>query len=404
MTQGSLAILHAAPLQFKSGAVFHLYRQDSNFLYLTGWNEDDSIAIIEKTGPNLGDYSFRLFVKPKNPAEEQWSGYRNGVQAAEDVFNADEAYDIAKADTLLPEILKSAKLVYTDINGVRPNRGITNTLSRIFTKAPTPAKTPLFPVMNKLRAIKSPAEIANMRRAGQISGRAITDAMCRTWTQEKNLHAFLDYQFTMNGCDGPAYIPVVAGGERANCIHYTVNNNTFRDGEFILVDAGGEYGTYVTDISRTWPVNGKFTPAQRDLYEAVLSVQRTSVSLCRANANLSLEDIHHNTTRNLVDALSSIGFAVNMSNIGHLFPHHVGHYIGLDVHDVPGYSRREVLRRGHCVTIEPGVYVPDDERWPVHFRGMGVRIEDSVCVDGESPYILSTEAVKEVSDIEALRP
>ena len=402
MTDGSVAVLHAASLQYKSGAVFHPYRQESNFLWLTGWNEDDSIAIIEKTGPQLGDYTFRMFVKRKNPQEEQWSGYRNGIQAAQDVFNADEAYGIERAETMLPQILNSAKLVYADF---QPTKGLANNpVYRFFSKRESgPAKTPLFPVMNKLRSIKSPAEVANMRRAGQISGRAITEAMRQPWTREKDLHAFLDYQFTINGCDGPAYIPVIAGGERGNCIHYTVNNNTLKEDEFILIDAGGEYGTYITDISRTWPASGKFTAAQRDLYEAVLKVQRTGVALCRESASLSLEDIHGVTVRGLVDELRAIGFNVDMGNIGQLFPHHVGHYIGLDVHDCPGYSRRERLRRGHCVTIEPGVYVPRDDRWPKYFQGMGVRIEDSVCVDDDTPYILSAEAVKEVNDIEALR-
>ena len=401
MTDGSVAILHAASLQYKSGAVFHPYRQESNFLWLTGWKEGDAVAVIEKTGPQLGDYSFRMFVKRKDPREEQWSGFRNGTEAAEDVFNADEAYGIEQAETVLPKIIESAKLVYTDI---QQSKGLEHhPVFKFFHRSSGPAQTPLYPVMNRLRAIKSPAEVANMRLAGQISGRAITDAMRRPWAKEKDLHAFLDYQFTINGCDGPAYIPVIAGGVRGNCIHYTVNDNTFKDGEFILIDAGGEYGTYITDISRTWPVSGKFTPAQRDLYEAVLRVQRTSVSLCRESANMSLEDIHGVTVRGLVDQLCSIGLDVNMSTIGLLFPHHVGHYIGLDVHDCPGYSRREKLRKGHCVTIEPGVYVPNDERWPAHFRGMGVRIEDSICVDKDSPFILSTEAVKEIKDIEALR-
>ncbi|PNY26853.1 Intermediate cleaving peptidase 55 [Tolypocladium capitatum] len=401
MAEGGVAVLHAASLQYKSGAVFHPYRQESNFLWLTGWNEADAVAVVEKTGPKWGDYVFRMFVKRKDPREEQWSGYRNGIEAAEDVFNADEARPIESAETVLPRMLESAKLVYADVQGAQAS---SSSLWKFFAgKDLDPAKTPLYPVMNKLRVVKSPAEVANMRKAGQISGRAITEAMRRPWTKEKDLHAFLDYQFITNGCQGPAYIPVVAGGERANCIHYTVNNNTFREGEFILIDAGGEYGTYITDISRTWPVSGKFTAAQRDLYEALLRVQRTSVSLCRESARMSLEDIHGVTARGLVDQLKAIGFDVSMGSIDQLFPHHVGHYIGLDVHDCPGFSRRETLRRGHCVTIEPGVYVPDDERWPKHFRGMGIRIEDSVCVDEESPYILSTEAVKEVDDIEALR-
>ncbi|KAF7548774.1 hypothetical protein G7046_g8553 [Stylonectria norvegica] len=404
MTEGSVAVLYAASLQFKSGAVFHPYRQESNFLWLTGWNEADAVAVIEKTGPNWGDYNFHMFVQPKDPRAEQWSGYRNGIDAARDIFNADEAHSIDTVEATLPKILESARLVYAD---VQPSRGSpANWLWKFFSgrEAPRPTRTPLYSVMNKLRVIKSPAEVANMRRAGQISGRAITEAMRRPWTREKDLHAFLDYEFAVNGCDGPAYIPVVAGGERANCIHYTVNNSALKEDELILIDAGGEYGTYITDISRTWPASGKFTPAQKDLYEAVLRVQRTSVSLCREDAGLSLEDIHGATARGLVDQLRDLGFDVSMSNIDQLFPHHVGHYIGLDVHDCPGYSRRQVLKRGHCVTIEPGVYVPaGDERWPKAFRGMGVRIEDSVCVDDSSPYILSVEAVKEVADIEALR-
>ncbi|KAF4122190.1 hypothetical protein GMORB2_7783 [Geosmithia morbida] len=405
LTDGGVAILHAASLQYKSGAVFHPYRQESNFLWLTGWNEEDAVAVIERTGPNLGDYAFRMFVRPKDPREEQWSGYRNGVEAAEDIFNADEALSIDQVDTMLPKMLSSAKLVYTD-SARTTTATPTNPISRLVSGSSAPPRTSLSSVVHKLRAIKSPAEIANMRLAGQMSGRAITEAMRRPWRREKDLHAFLDYQFISNGCDGPAYIPVVAGGERANCIHYTVNNSTIDadTNDLILVDAGGEYGTYITDISRTWPASGKFTPAQRDLYQAVLRVQRTGVALCRRSANMSLDDIHRITVRGLIDELRPLGFtSLDTSSINQLFPHHVGHYIGLDVHDCPGYSRRETLRKGHCVTIEPGIYVPDDARWPKHFRGMGVRIEDSVAVDEESAFVLSTEAVKEVSDIEALR-
>lgn len=386
-------------MQFKSGAVFHPYRQESNFFWLTGWEEPESIAVIEKTGPNFGDYTFRMFVKPKHPKEEQWTGYRNGVQAAEDIFNADEALSIDTARSLLPDLVAAATSVYADT----PNSNTSISSWRDVMGNSRANTSPLSPLMNRLRAIKSHAEVANMRRAGQISGRAITEAMRRPWLKERDLHAFLDYQFITNGCEGSAYIPVIAGGERANCIHYTVNNNVINKDEFILVDAGGQYGTYITDISRTWPASGKFSDAQRDLYQAVLNVQRTSVALCRESARMSLEDIHSITARGLLDQLKGLGFDVTSATLDQLFPHHVGHYIGLDVHDCPGYSRRELLRRGHCITIEPGVYVPDDEKWPAAFRGMGVRIEDSICIDADSPYILTTEAVKEIPDIEALR-
>lgn len=262
---------------------------------------------------------------------------------------------------------------------------------------------PLQPLINQIRIIKSEAEIANMRIAGKISGRAYTNAMRRQWTKEKDLAAFLDYEFKIGGCEASAYVPVVAGGKNALSIHYVRNDDVLQDGELVLVDAGGEYGGYITDITRTWPITGKFSDAQRDLYEAILKVQRSSISLCRESANVSLDKIHQITEQGLKDALRQLGFDMSKDALYALFPHHVGHYIGLDVHDCPGYPRNGPLKAGQCVTVEPGIYVPDDERWPKHFRGIGIRIEDSVCVQDDSPLILTTEAVKEIVDIEALR-
>jgi intermediate cleaving peptidase 55 len=227
--------------------------------------------------------------------------------------------------------------------------------------------------------------------------------MRRSWTSEKDLAAFLEYSYQTSGLDGQAYIPVVAGGSKGLLIHYVLNNAPLKADELVLVDAGGEYGTYITDITRTWPVSGKFSPAQRDLYNAVLTAQRSSISLCRASANLTLDQLHSITERALREQLDLLGFDLGGNAMDVLFPHHVGHYIGLDVHDVPGYPRNVVLKEGHCITIEPGVYVPDDERFPAHFRGLGIRIEDSVAVGDDNPLILTTEAVKEVDDIEALR-
>ncbi|KAM7207527.1 Peptidase M24, structural domain containing protein [Naviculisporaceae sp. PSN 640] len=404
LPENGIAILPSAELKYRSGAVFYPFRQESNFLYLTGFLEQESLAVIQKTGNKLGDYIFHLFCRPKDARAEQWSGPWSGLQAAEDVFNADKAYDIKRMDTLLPPILRSASRVYTDLN-LNPSAGqsLNPIASVIRSVTPLSSITPLQPLVNVQRAIKSPAEIANMRHAGKVSGRAITSAMRQSWTSEKDLHAYLDYAFTKDGCDGPAYVPVVAGGSRGCMIHYVHNTAALKQDEMVLVDAGGEYGTYITDISRTWPVNGKFSPAQKDLYEAVLTVQRLGVSLCRESANMSLDQIHRATEAGLREQLTRLGFDLSGNAMDVLFPHHVGHYVGLDVHDVPGYGRSIPLRQGHCVTIEPGIYVPDDEKFPRHFRGLAVRIEDSVCVDETGPLVLTTEAVKEVVDIEALR-
>lgn len=396
-------ILRSADVKYRSGAVFHAFRQESNFLYLTGFSEPESLAVLRKTGDAQGDYIFHLLCRPKDPRTEQWNGPWSGVDAAQDVWNADEAGDIGRADAILADALKGVETVFTDAEHTR-HGSETSFGSMIRQAAPHISSfSPLRPHINPLRAIKSPAEITNMRHAGQESGRAITAAMRRSWASEKELAAFLEYSYQMSGLDGQAYIPVVAGGPRGTLIHYVLNNARLKSDELVLVDAGGEYGTYITDITRTWPVSGKFSPPQRDLYTAVLKAQRSSVSLCRASANLTLDQLHGITERALRQELAQLGFDLGGNVMDTLFPHHVGHYIGLDVHDVPGYPRNVSLKEGHCITIEPGVYVPDDERFPQHFRGLGVRIEDSIAVGDDNPLILTTEAVKEIEDIEALR-
>lgn len=413
LPDGAVAVLPAAEVKYRSGAVFYPFRQESNFLYLTGFSEPHALAVIRKTGPSYGDYTFHLFCRPKDAFAEQWSGPWSGLRAAEDVFNADEAGDIHDAAALLPPLVRDATRVFTDAPLRSQSSPDASPLAAALRSLPVTLPTsPLQPHVNALRAVKSPAEVANMRHAGRVSGRAITSAMRRQWAAEHDLHAYLAHAFTLDGLAGPAYVPVVAGGRRGRMIHYVQNTALLERGETVLVDAGGEYGWYITDITRTWPVDGRFTAAQRDLYEAVLRAQKASLALCRASAGLSLDEVHRAAERTLQDELARLGFDFGRTGLlrggtsdlmSVLFPHHVGHYVGLDVHDVPGYPRSVPLRAGHCITIEPGVYVPDDERFPKHFRGMAVRIEDSVCVDDDSYIILTAEAVKEVTDIEALR-
>lgn len=400
----AIAILASSDTKYRSGAVFYEFHQESNFFYLTGFNEPDAVAVIQRNG---ADYKFNLFLRPKDPKAEQWDGARSGEQAALDVFNADESGDINQLHTLLPPLISGATEVYTDIakcSGFGRFFRSQDSPPNDFQKMIKDSKVkPLRSFMNELRIMKSEAEIANMRLAGKYSGRAFTNAMRQQWTKEKDLGAFLDFDFKIQGCDTTAYVPVIAGGKNALSIHYVRNDDVLRNDQIVLVDAGGEYGGYIADITRSWPVNGKFSDAQRDLYEAILKVQRSSISLCTEAANMTLDKIHQITERGLKEALQQLGFDMSGNALDVLFPHHVGHYIGLDVHDCPGYTRSVSLKSGHCVTVEPGIYVPDDERWPVHFRGIGIRIEDSVCVQEDSPLVLTTEAVKEIVDIEALR-
>ncbi|KAL8925267.1 MAG: hypothetical protein Q9208_003557 [Pyrenodesmia sp. 3 TL-2023] len=410
LPRDGVALLAASELKFRSGSVFYEFHQDSDFFYLTGFNEPKAVAVIGRASGE-GDHAFHLFVRAKNPKVEQWEGSRSGTQAALDVFNADETGDIEDIEKNLSRIVGDASEVYTDASPSTPS----SAFDRLFSSRPASKSEglrkildhttvkPLRPLLNDLRNIKSDAEVANMRKVGQASGRAFTDAMRQAWTTEKDLHAFLEYTFKRKGCDTSAYVPVVAGGKNASQIHYVRNDDVLHDSDLVLADAGGEYGNYITDITRTWPVSGTFTPSQKDLYNAVLATQRKCISLCRANASNSLDQLHQTAEGMLKESLIQLGFDMSGDALETLFPHHLSHYIGLDVHDTPGQSRKAPLVAGQCVTVEPGVYVPDTERWPAAFRGMGIRIEDSICVQEEHPLVLTTEAVKEVDDIEALR-
>ncbi|KAK5710605.1 aminopeptidase [Elasticomyces elasticus] len=385
LPRNSVAILAASDVKYRSGAVFHEYHQEPNFFYLTGFTEPEAVAVIEKGSSDV-EYTFHLFVRPKDDRSELWDGARSGVQAAQDVFNADEAWNIDDVGNKLPNLIRDTRSVFTDIGGSGARKsafsrfiaGSDPKLDGLAKLLQNANLKPLRPVMNELRVSKSEAELDCMRRAGSISGAVITEAMRNSYRTEKQLWADLAYGFKTQGLDGEAYVPVVAGGRHALSIHYVRNDDVLRDGEVVLVDAGGEYGGYITDITRTWPVNGRYTAAQRDMYNMILRAQQSCISLCREDADMSLDKLHRVAEDSLRNGLKDLGFDVSSNALDVLFPHHVGHYIGLDVHDAPGYPRTDRLLENQCITIEPGIYVPHDDRWPEHFRGLGIRIEDAL--------------------------
>ncbi|KAK5113225.1 hypothetical protein LTR62_003561 [Meristemomyces frigidus] len=409
LPKDSIAILAASDLKYRSGAVFYEFHQDPNFFYLTGFSEPESIAVIEK-GTSDVEYTFHLFVRPKDEKAELWDGARSGVQAAQDVFNADEAGSIDEASRKVSDIIGSAKMVYSDIGyGSRKSTfqrfvsGSNPKVDGLAKMLQTANVRPLRPLLNELRVDKSEAELNCMRRAGAVSGAVITEAMKTGYRTEKQLWADLACGFRTQGLDGEAYVPVIAGGQNALSIHYVRNDQQLQDGDIVLVDAGGEYGGYITDITRTWPVSGKYTAAQRDMYEMILQVQKSCISLCREDALMSLDRLHRVAEDGLRSGLKDLGFETRGNALEVLFPHHVGHFIGLDVHDAPGHPRTDPLKENQCITIEPGIYVPDNDRWPEHFRGLGIRIEDSVRIGKEQVEVLTSAAVKDVQEIEALR-
>ncbi|KAK7207951.1 metallopeptidase [Myxozyma melibiosi] len=410
---GSAAILVGNEIKYRSGAVFYEFHQNPDFFYLTGFNEPLAVAVIEK--PVEDDYVFHMFVQPKDEKKELWEGPRTGTQGAIDVFNADEAGDIAHVRNFLDKIVKRANTIYIDLPSsashvstfFTPPAKRATTASSIVELMKAHSKKshqikPLGAIVESLRAVKSRSEFAVMREAGRISGRAITKAYGERFTKEADLSAYLDYAFKIGGCEKPGYVPVVAGGKNALGIHYTRNDDLLNDGEMVLIDAGGQYGGYSADISRAWPVNGKFTDVQRDLYQAVLNVEKACIKLCTPSH--SLESIHRASVEYFAVELRNIGFNVSLHQLqAILYPHYVGHHLGLDVHDCPTVSRRIPLVPGNVITIEPGIYVPyGDERFPRQFWGIGIRIEDNVYVDDDGlPVVTSVEAAKEVVDVEA---
>lgn len=406
-----------------SGSVFYHFQQDTDLYYLTGWLEPDSVAVIEKVADNRNDDDvvFHMLVPPKSPATELWEGARTGLEGAYDYFNADEVVEINRLDAYLKGIVKRNDHIYFDSKskGAKLSKfgnffslGYHRQSDSIDEMLRGKSVKSLKLVLAQHRAIKSPAEIKVMHKAGQISSRAFNTAMAQVslepFVTEKLLAKYLEYAFVRGGCDREAYIPVVASGPNALTIHYTRNDDILYKDETVFVDAGGKLGGYCADISRTWPnsPNG-FSDPQRDIYTAVLNTNRICIDQCNENYGMSLHDVHELSVTTLLLELRSLpGFSnLSRSDVSReLFPHYIGHHLGLDLHDTPSVSRFGRLRKGNVITIEPGIYVPYNDKWPKHYQGIGVRVEDDIVVGSTPSDILNLTSLcaKEVADVELL--
>ncbi|KAH3662335.1 hypothetical protein OGAPHI_005587 [Ogataea philodendri] len=415
MPAQSLAILPGNTVKYASGAVFYHFQQNNDLFYLSGWQEPDSVLLLEKPNDNPDSVIFHMIVPPKDANAELWEGTRTGVDGVQEIFNADRATDNRNLHSYLRPLLNNYSKVLYDFDSQKKSL-----FNRVFSSRdkPPPSRetietllreancqiSSLSKYVTEMRKVKSNAELRVMRMAGKISGRAYNQAYAKRFRSEKGLHAYLEYRFISGGCDKSAYIPVVAGGTNALCIHYTRNDQLFKGDELVLVDAAGSLGGYCADISRTWPVSGKFTPAQAELYQAVLNVERKCIELCTQRQGLGMSDLHDESVRFMTAELRNCGFhgVSSYEVMRHLYPHYIGHNLGLDVHDVPGHARGASFVKGQVVTVEPGVYVPDDPRWPKHFRGLGIRVEDDVAVGDDNYVVLTAEAAKEIVDIETI--
>ncbi|EGF81074.1 hypothetical protein BATDEDRAFT_19533 [Batrachochytrium dendrobatidis JAM81] len=405
----SAAVVPGYGLRYVSNGIFYPFHQSTNFLYLTGFNEPDAGCVIAIVNTSK-NHTFTMFVQPADRDTEIWDGPRAGIQGSTTHFGADDAKKVDTFESYLIALdqSKCISTIYSDLplTVSKPVSLIEGTHIKTLSASAT---HPLTNMIDRMRLKKSSAEIALMREAGRISGRSFVKAMKFTnpGVTEHQIMAVLEFQSRIQGASGLAYVPVVAGGQNALTLHYVQNQQLLKDGDLLLVDAGAEYGGYVSDITRTWPVNGKFSESQRNIYDIVLQTQKHLISKCCEASNITLDELQRETIVLFCEKLSKLfGRNIGFAEMNRLYPHHVGHWLGMDVHDTPTIRRTTKLTEGMVVTIEPGLYIPDSASYPESYRGIGIRIEDDVVVGGpstgNSPIILSVEAPKEIVDIEAV--
>ncbi|GAA6031071.1 hypothetical protein JCM8097_003990 [Rhodosporidiobolus ruineniae] len=426
LEDGATVVIAGGKTLYMTQNIFYRFRQRSNFWYLTGFEEPDSALILQKDSSAKG-YRMTLFVRPKDSYDELWNGARSGIEGACEVFGADEAIDSAQFGARLRSLLSSSTgPVYTDLPHVSPSSHSRVRHSRSagrsfldYLSGSTPARSEVDELhealgkkelrsasreVEKLRLIKSEAEIKVMRRAADISCAAHSKVMRLTQPgmSEHTIVANFEHHCALAGSPRPAYVPVCGSGTQAQTIHYIENNRRVKEGEMVLIDAGCEFGGYASDITRTYPVSGTFSTAQAHLYEAVLRVVKHTTTFCRASANLTLEELHRISVDATRTELRDLGFNLRPGDLERvLYPHFVSHPIGVDLHDTMSFTRDEKIRAGMVITIEPGLYVPSSSNFPKGFQNQAVRIEDEVVVGADDFVVLSVDAPKELIDVEA---
>ena len=414
----SIAIIATSPVALRNRDADYKFRADSSFFYLTGFAEPEAVAVIETFESIDEGYTYSLFCRERNREMEIWNGYRAGVDGAVDDYEADEAYAIDLLDEeIIEKLLDKQKLFYrigqqADFDA-RVAKWIAQASgeSRKGTSAPA-HMIQLDRILDEMRLHKSEKEIKLMQLASNISAEAHTRAMqtVKPGMMEYALEAELNYVFGKNGCV-PSYNSIVGGGENGCILHYVENDKELKDGDLVLIDAACEYQLYASDITRTFPVNGKFSPEQKALYELVLKAQLAAIDAVRVGN--SYKEPHHVAVRILVQGLLDLGLMqgdleeiIEKETFRQFYMHGTGHWLGMDVHDVGSYKidgEWRAYEEGMVVTVEPGLYIaPDDETVDAKWRGIGIRIEDDVVATENGPLVLTKDVVKTVEDIEAL--
>lgn len=416
MQENSIAIIPSASEKIRNHDVTYPFRQDSNFYYLTGFDEPDAVAVLIP-GREHGEYV--LFCRDKDPTRELWDGYRVGPEAACADYQADDAFPIGDIDDILPGLLEGRDSVYYAMGRHREfDAQVMDWVNAIRANIRSGAQPPgefinLDHLLHDLRLYKSAAELKVMQEAADISCRAHQRAMrfCQPGAFEYQLEAEIQHEFAMAGARLPAYNSIVGGGANACILHYVENNQVLRDGDLVLIDAGCEMDYYAADITRTFPVNGRFSEAQKAIYQLVLAAQEAAIAV--AQPGNTWNQPHEATVQVITQGLLDLGLLkgdcqqlINDEAYREFYMHRAGHWLGMDVHDAGDYKidgQWRELEAGMVMTIEPGIYIAKDNmNVEAKWRGIGVRIEDNVVITKTGNRILTEAAPKSVEAIEAL--
>jgi len=415
MDQNSVAIIPSARETVRSNDTQYRFRQDSDFYYLTGFGEPDSLAVIAPSK----EQKYTLFVRPRDPEREIWDGRRAGVDGAKSEFGAEESYPIGEFDSKLQEILDGTPKLYYRL-GV--NQQLDETIIGQIARMRALNRKPIHPpevivdpatIVHELRVFKSEEEISLMQRAADIAAEAHCQAMraARPGMKEYEIEALIEQIFRLQGAAAPAYNSIVGAGANATVLHYISNDGELRDGELLLIDAGAEYKGYASDITRTFPINGKFTSAQREIYDLVLETQQSCVQ--RVRPGVTHDELKSHSVEMLTAGMVRLGLLkgepeelIKEEKYKQFYMHGLGHLLGIDVHDVGRYyydNESRALEPGMVMTVEPGLYIaPNTKNIPEQYLGIGVRIEDDVLVTQDGPRVLTSKVPKQPDEVEQL--
>jgi Xaa-Pro aminopeptidase len=415
MGRDAIAVLPAAPERIRNNDVCYNFRQDSDFHYLTGFGEPEAVAVLI---PGRPQGEFVMFVRERNRTREIWDGRRAGPEGARAQYGADDAFPIGDLDDILPGLVESRARVYHTMGKYHDfDQRVVGWVNALRAQARSGAHPPqefvaLDHVLHDMRLFKSRRELAIMRRSGAIAAGAHVRAMkfCRPGRTEYQLMAELVHEFGRHGAD-IAYHPIVGGGANSCVLHYADNNQPLRDGDLLLIDAGCEHQYYASDVTRTFPVNGRYTKEQRAVYGVVLAAQRAACAQVRPGNHWNAP--HDAAVRAITQGLVRIGLLkgpvaslIRDGAYKKFFMHRTGHWLGIDVHDVGDYKVGDewrVLEPGMVLTVEPGIYIPAGTRGvPRSFWNIGIRIEDDVAVTAGGHEVLSAGAPTDPDVIEKL--